>query len=208
MKRRLVVAGALGTPAMVVGVLFPLLMVLFTPVKTGGLGAPMTAAPNILVMASALLLLPGVIGLYLVHAATFDRKSMAAVAALAGGLVLVFATAFIETTTGAISGVETLWMVIAGLLVIGSVGTGLATAGGNLLTHGRAGGIVLAVSVVALFGVVPVLSALSVVEAVPATLVGLLATGPMGLAWLILGYDLLTLENVSIHPTRILPAER
>lgn len=205
MKRRIIVAGVLGAAAMVGGALFPLVMILFAPGMADGVGEPILAAPNTIVVASVLMVLPGAIGLYLAHADTFDRPSRLTAGAFVAGLVFVAVATIADSVLGSAPGGETGWLAITGVLLVGSVGTGIATASGNTLSHARVGGALLALSVIALVGVVPALSALSI--PVSDGLAVVLATGPTGLAWLLLGYDMLTLEDLSIQPTRILPAE-
>ena len=205
MKRRIVVAGALGAAAMVGGTLFPPLMALFVPSVADGVGAPLLTAPNTLVMASALMLLPGAVGLYLAHVDSFGMPSTVAVVALVVGLLAVFALALAEFAVDSVPGSALAWSVAGGLATAGAVGSGLATASSNTLAHRRVGGGLLALSAVAMIGAVPALDALG--GTVPDGLAVLLATGPAGLAWLILGYDMLTLQDLSIQPTRILPAE-
>lgn len=205
MKRRIIVAGALGAAAMVGGTLFPLLMALFAPSVAEGVGAPVVAAPNTLVLASVLMLLPGAVGLYLAHAESFGLPSTVAVVALVAGLLFVFAAGVADAVLGSVPREDVVWPAIGGLILVGSVGSGLATAAGNTLAHRRAGGTLLALSAVAMVGAVPAISTFA--ETAPDVFAVLLATGPTGLAWLILGYDMLTLEDLSIQPTRILPSE-
>ncbi len=205
MKRRIIVAGALGAAAMVGGTLFPPLMALFVPSVAEGVGAPVLAAPNTLVMASVLLLLPGAVGLYLAHADAFGPASTAAVAALVVGLLAVFGLALADFAFDAVPRSGVVWPAVGGLVLVGAVGSGVATAAGNTLAHRRVGGVLLVISAVTMVGATPAVSALD--ASVPDALAVVLATGPAGLAWLILGYDMLTLEDLSIQPTRILPSE-
>lgn len=205
MKRRIIVAGVLGAAAMVGGALFPLVIAMFAPDEAGAAGTSVLASPNTVVVASVLMVLPGAVGLYLAHGESFGSLSRLAVAGFVVGLLLVPVAAVAESVLGSVPGGETGWLAIMGLLVVGSVGAGIATAAGNTLTHARAGGGLLALSVVALVGSVPALSALNL--PVSGGLAVALATGPTGIAWLLLGYDMLTLQDLSIQPTRILPAE-
>lgn len=200
MKRRIILAGVLGAAAMVGGALFPLVMAMFAPENATGLGAPLLAAPTTIVVASVLMVLPGAVGLYLAHGETFGRIGDLATGLLVLGLVLVAAAAAAESMFG-----ETGWLAAQGLLLVGSVGAGLVTARTSTLSHARTGGVLLAVSVVALLGVAPAMAALGL--GLPNLLVVLLATGPTGLAWLVLGYDMLTLQDLSIQPTRVHPSE-
>lgn len=190
---------------MVGGALFPLVIALFAPGSAGGIGAPLLSAPTTIVVASVLMVLPGAVGLYLAHGESFGRVSRLAAGVFVVGLLLVPAAAIAESVLGSVPGGETGWLAIAGLLLAGSVGTGLATAAGKTLAHARVGGVLLAVSVVALVGAFPAIAALDL--GLSDVLAAVLATGPTGLAWVVLGYDMLTLEDLSIQPTRIVPTE-
>lgn len=200
MDRRFSIESSLGFTGMLGGALFPPMILLFTVSLGPASNQSLATTTNLLVLVVVLLLLPGAVGLYLTQAAAFGRPATLAAALLVGGFTLPILTAGLEALVGSPPYGAALSLLTVGLLLVGTVGTGLATVYHGVLPHAKVGGGLLTVSMLAALGVGPALGALGVTSEVA---VAFLGTGPLGLAWLVLGYDVMTRRELTIEPTRI-----
>ena len=150
-----------------------------------------------------LLLLPGAVGIWLVQAGAFGPAENGAAMALVAGLALPLVSSALGLVVGSVPLGALVGEVSFLLLFVGTVGMGLGTARHSLLAHGGTGGVLLAISMPTLVGVPPALKALGTTSG-PAVVAGaLVATAPLGGAWLLLGYDVFARQELSIQPTKI-----
>jgi len=77
-------------------------------------------------------------------------------------------------------------------MVVAAFAFGVATAWAGVLAHGRAGGLLLALAPPVSFGLLYGLDWIG--DDLPLVAVALFSV-PFGFAWLLLGYDLLTIEE-------------
>jgi len=181
------------------GLLFPLLAGLFTALSPTGTDPGALSPTSPVVVGGAALLAPGAVGVALAGRPDLGRRGTAAAAALVAGVVAPLAASLAALAGVAVA--PALVGVPAGVcLLAGSVGTGVALARARPLAHARTAGGLLAVAGVALLGTPAALAALGRAMG-PATAV--VATLPFGLAWALVGYDLLARREVSVQPTRV-----
>ncbi len=190
MGRRL--PSSLGFVCLIGGVLFPMLLMVLSSLLTGGSSSVLTGVATRAVLVTFVFFLAGVVGLYVAQREALGVAETGAAAVLAVGLVLTIAEGLLSATSLAVPFEAPLAQVAAALLVVGAVGFGVATARADVLLHARAGGVLLAAALPTTFlGTVALDAAGTESTVLSALVVGV----PFGLAWTLLGFDLMTIQD-------------
>lgn len=183
---------SLGFVSLIGGVLFPLLLLVLSSLLAGGSSAVLADVATRAVLVTFVFFLAGVLGLYVAQRDALGAAGKASAALLAAGLVLTIVEGLLSATSVAVPFEDQLAQIAAALLVLGAVGFGVATARVGVLLHARAGGVLLAAALpVTFLGSL----ALDAVDVESTVLSALVVGVPFGLAWAIIGFDLMTIRD-------------
>ncbi|PSP78449.1 hypothetical protein BRC81_07870 [Halobacteriales archaeon QS_1_68_20] len=190
MSKRL--PSSLGFVSLIGGVLFPLLLLVLSSLLAGGPSAVLAGVATRAVLVTFVFFLAGVAGLYLAQRDALGIPGRAGAAVLAVGLLLTIVEGLLTATDVAVPFEDVLAQGAAALMVVGAVGFGTATARAEVLLHARAGGVLLAAALPATF-----LGTLAMdVAGIQSTVLSALVVGvPFGLAWTVIGFDLMTIRD-------------
>lgn len=185
---------SLGFLGMFGGALFGLLLIVWPLLLDESSAIAGAEAVWSMIMLSLVFLIPGAIGLYLAQRDAFGLLSRVATVLFVGGLLVAFVTGTLGLFVDTLPYAEQFWLVTLALFYFaGPITFGAATARADVLAHGRAGGVLLAVS---LPGAMGLLYAIDWLGASIPDLLGFAIFGlPYALAWLVLGYDLLVIAS-------------
>lgn len=188
------VTSSLGFLGMFGGALFGLLLIVWPLLLDESSAMAGAEAMWSMIMLALVFLIPGAVGLYLAQRDAFGLPSRAAAALFVAGLLVAFVTGSLGLFVDSVPYQEQLWLVTLVLFYfVGPIAFGAATAWADVLDHGRAGGILLAVSLPGAYGLLWGLGYLGV--SIP-DLLGFAIFGlPYAVAWLVLGYDLLIIAG-------------
>lgn len=183
---------SLGFVTLIGGVLFPMLLLVLSSLLVGRTSAVLSGVATRAVLVTFVFFLAGVVGLYVAQRDVIGIVGKGAAVLLAVGLLLTIVEGLLSATAISVPLGEQLTEIAAGLLVVGTVGFGIATARANVLLHARAGGVLLAAALPITFLGSFVLEAVGTQSAILSALV---VGVPFGLAWSLLGFDLMTIGD-------------
>lgn len=185
-------ASSLGIIALLGGILFPTLLLLVSGFLTSGSGSVLQGFVGQAVFMTFVCFLVGVFGLYLAQQEALGTLGTGAAAIFAAGLALTVFDALLTLFGMSVPFESQLSEASFALLALGAITFGIATARADVLAHARLGGAMLAVALPMTFVGSVVLDVLGIESAV---LAAFFIAAPFGAAWVVLGFDLATMDS-------------